>query len=67
MKKHLSIRLAVILCGMTASIVLLSWFLNTLFLEKYYKNVKSRAMEDTFEMVNDYFNNDAENSIVSGL
>lgn len=60
MKKHLSIRLAVILCGMTASIVLLSWFLNTLFLEKYYKNVKSRAMEDTFEMVNDYFNNDAE-------
>ena len=59
MKKHLSIRLAVVLFGMTASIVLLSWFLNTLFLEKYYKNVKSEAMEDTFEMVNDYFNNDA--------
>lgn len=55
MKKHLSTRLAVILCGMTAGVVLLSWLFNTVFLEKYYKNEKSDAMIFTYNMINDYF------------
>lgn len=62
MKKHLSIRLAVILFGMTACVVLLGWIFNTVFLEKYYINEKAEGMISTYEMINGNFLDRKENN-----
>ena len=57
MKKHLSTRLAVILLGVTACVILLSILFNTVFLKKFYINSKADKMMGYYEMINKSFEN----------
>ena len=57
MKKHLSTRLAVILLGVTACVILLSILFNTVFLKKFYINSKADKMMGYYEMINSSFGN----------
>lgn len=55
MRKHLSIKLAFILFGMTACVVILSILFNSIFLERYYINNKSNELVETYETINDIY------------
>lgn len=58
MKKHISVRLAVILIGMAATIVLFGLAFNTFFLEKYYIEKKYEDIEHTYSLINKSFDDD---------
>lgn len=55
----LSMKMAVILLGMTAAVVLLSWLFNSVFLEKYYINQTSSELVDSYDMINKAFEDDS--------
>ncbi len=58
MKHSLRLRLTVIFCIMTATGMLISWFVNVAFLEKYYTEKKIEDLVDIYSRVSSSFSDD---------
>lgn len=69
MRKHLSIKVAIILFGMTACVVILSTLFNSIFLERYYINNKTNELVEAYQEINEVYSsgNPIQNDTVIGI